>query len=276
MKIAIIIAGALRHCDVSSMSWEFPFEADFYLSTWDVVQYADSNILCPIDEELKNLSNIDFKDIHIESYEEYYKEYKNFNCFYISRQFYLINRIYEKIKHEDYNRVIVFRPDSWIEVIKEVNPIDELKLKQDSVVHFGDIRGVPTLQEVNNSADEETRNMRLQQIKNQQHSFTDQLFMFDSIAFKKFANIWPNVLFYEKNCPHNFLYNYFIVQKTVTNFKQNTNFLGSAVIRKNAAEYFRQGNELTLRIVDTMFREYDSAFDNSVKWMPINFENKDQ
>ena len=67
MKTAIVVSGVCRNTVISSLSWNFLPEADWYLTTWDKTQETYSNELYPSDNEISNIKE-KFNKIHIENY----------------------------------------------------------------------------------------------------------------------------------------------------------------------------------------------------------------
>lgn len=209
MKTAVIVAGALRYCDVSSLSWKLPFDADFYLSTWDLTEYAYDDNFYPIDEELDNLKNINFKLIHIESYKEFCQKYINHSGFEISRVFYLINKIYEQIKDLNYERIILIRSDTWIQLNRPSKLFDCMQSMTDYSVIASpskliDFNVLSTKEKLQKYFDDEIKQ------RGWTSGFPDSTFIFAWPAFEEFAIIWTETI-NSRFCPHTFLYKFFLL-----------------------------------------------------------------
>ena len=213
MKTAVIVAGVLRHCDVSSLSWQLPFEADFYLSTWDLTEYVYDDEFYPIDNELANLKNIDFKLIHIENYKKFCQTYISYPGFEISRVFYLVNKIYEQIKELNYDRIILIRSDTWLQLNKPSKLFDHMTLMNDYSVITSpnnevDLNVLSSKEKLQTYFDSEIT-------KNGWIRFPDSNFIFTWSAFEEFANIWTQTI-NSTSCPHTFLYKFFFLGDKIT------------------------------------------------------------
>lgn len=112
MKTAVIVAGVSRHTKFAVSSWNNLPEADWYLSTWDVISYNhNSGITYPLGNEIDHMRD-KFKEIVISKYSEYIDNAITNNLNQVlDRPFYLLNKIYDIIKDKNYERIIYFRPD---------------------------------------------------------------------------------------------------------------------------------------------------------------------
>lgn len=125
MKTAIIVNGICRQTLVASMSWDiFPFEADWYLSTWDYTQETYFPEVVPSKKEIDNIRHL-FKHIEISDYEEYFTNFiSNGKLNPMFRSFKLLDSIRNTILSRGYERVIVYRPDLYLSKVETLNDSD--------------------------------------------------------------------------------------------------------------------------------------------------------
>ena len=125
MKTAIIVNGMCRQTLVASMSWDiFPFEADWYLSTWDYTQETYFPEVVPSKKEIDNIRHL-FKHIEISDYEEYFTNFiGNGKLDPMFRSFKLLDSIRNTVLSQNYERVIVFRPDLYLEKLEILHDSD--------------------------------------------------------------------------------------------------------------------------------------------------------
>lgn len=125
MKTAIIVNGMCRQTLVASMSWNiFPFEADWYLSTWDYTQETYFPDSFTSKKEIDNIRHF-FKHIEISNYEEYFTNFiikGHVNPMF--RSFKLLDSIRDTILSRGYERVIVFRPDLYLKALEILDEND--------------------------------------------------------------------------------------------------------------------------------------------------------
>jgi len=254
MKTAVIVAGVLRHCDVSSLSWKFPVDVDFYLSTWDLTENVyNGNTFYPIDEELKHLEHIDFKHIHIENYRRFYQTYKNHIGFEMSRVFYLISKIYEHIKNLNYKRIIVIRPDIWLN-FDHFGFIKMIKSMEKNTAYFSS--GTTGLDLSKDYSTEYLEEHMKNNIKDIGHvHFCDDHFIFTGTAFEKFTKIWPSILFDSRRCPHIHLFKFFLLEKKVKLLL--TYSISTSINRAPLTEYQRQEMPVNLYNIHTVSKIYE-------------------
>jgi hypothetical protein len=255
MKTAVIVAGVLRHCDVSSLSWKFPIDVDFYLSTWDLTEYVhNGNKFYSIEEELKHLEHIDFKHIHIENYKKFYQTYKTHIGFEMSRVFYLINKIYEQIKNLNYKRVIVIRPDlflcfkdnhNFVKLIDSMEKNSAYTSSRTSNLDYSQKYSKEFLEEYIKNNKAEYRSVQ----------FNDDHFIFEWSAFEKFAKIWPGILFDQGRCPHTHLFKFFLLEEQVR--MQFTGTMTTNINRAPLKEYQQQSKPVDSFNINTVSNAYE-------------------
>ena len=125
MRTAVVVNGICRQTLVASMSWDiFPFEADWYLSTWDYTQGTYFSGSVSSEQEIDNIRNL-FKHIEISNYEEYFAIHTvNDNINTMFRSFKLLDSIRNIILSKNYERVIIFRPDLYLEKLEHLTDTD--------------------------------------------------------------------------------------------------------------------------------------------------------
>jgi hypothetical protein len=107
------------------MSWDiFPFEADWYLSTWDYTQETYFPDSFTSKKEIDNIRHF-FKHIEINNYEEYFTNFiikGRVNPMF--RSFKLLDSIRDIILSQKYERIIIFRPDLYFKKLEHLNNND--------------------------------------------------------------------------------------------------------------------------------------------------------
>ena len=124
MRTAVIAAGVCRYSDIPSRTWDiFPFDADLYISTWDITNNTYSNQLTNSVQEIeiikrntKTNTRTRLISVNISDYEEAILSKKV--LWSLARPSFLLKEIYEKIKSSGYSRIIYFRPDLYLTTLE--------------------------------------------------------------------------------------------------------------------------------------------------------------
>ena len=82
-------------------------DADWYLSTWDITQQPYSKQAISSTKEINRIRHL-FKDVIVSNYQTEYLE-QDFKSF--ERPFILLEKAFNLIKDQGYQRIIYFRPD---------------------------------------------------------------------------------------------------------------------------------------------------------------------
>lgn len=128
MKTAVIVVGVCRFTDISHTTWTMLPDADWYLSTWDITQLPYSNIAYSSHKEIRSIQHL-FKHIFVSNYNN---EYLETACNQFDRIFILLDKVYNHIKDQGYERIIFFRPDLML--YKWANfELDELTINDNCV-----------------------------------------------------------------------------------------------------------------------------------------------
>lgn len=136
MKTAIIIAGATRQINLTHRFWDKLPTGDLYYCTWDVIQQTYEKTLHTLTNEVEQIQNkIQFKDVIIVNYQ---KEYLDAKLHPFFRPFQLLEKVYNKIKDQGYERVIYFRPDIKLFYLDDYNSETDFDLDYNIVKILGD------------------------------------------------------------------------------------------------------------------------------------------
>jgi len=134
MKTAIIIAGMCRHSSLPSTTWSiFPFETDWYMSTWDITKSTYGSKMYYSSYEINKIRD-KFKHIEIFNHEEYRKKFiDTFIHPVYAKPYYLVSKIRDIVLKEKYDRFIITRSDLYLHKIKDLTEddfyVDELNAK---------------------------------------------------------------------------------------------------------------------------------------------------
>lgn len=136
MKTAIIIAGATRQVNLTHRFWDKLPQGDLYYSSWDLSQYPYYTKLFDVRDNIKQITDkVNFKEIFISSYTE---ECLQTKMRLFLRPFYLLRKVYEKIKDQGYERVIYFRPDIKLFYLDNYNAELDFKIGPNMIKILGD------------------------------------------------------------------------------------------------------------------------------------------
>ena len=239
MKTAIIVSGMCRQTLVASMSWDiFPFEADWYLSTWDYTQETYFSETRPVNYELNNIRHL-FKHIEISNYETYFIDFistRQINPMF--RSFKLLDSIRETILSQGYERIILFRPDLYLTALEPLYDSD-FDVSNNTVKILG------------SHAPEDYHSVLTQK--------SDDLFFVMPIhIFEKYAN-----LNFVENLDSGFKYSgdvhkltYHFFTSLADKVEPMTKMM-SALVRREAENYYRQHNEIDFdKIADIFMKVY--------------------
>lgn len=137
MKTAIIIAGATRQTHLTYKFWDRLPQGDLYYSTWNKYSWTYNSLeLLDATDKIKQLSEkVNFKTIYISDYETEYLSIA-INPFY--RPFILLEKVYNSIKNQGYERVIYFRPDIKLFYLDNYNADTDFDVNDKLVKVLGD------------------------------------------------------------------------------------------------------------------------------------------
>lgn len=241
MKTAIVVNGICRQTLVASLSWNiFPFEADWYLSTWDYTQETYFPELIPSKKEIDNIRHL-FKHIEISDYEEY------FTTFIIDgrvnpmfRSFKLLDSIRNVILSQGYERVIVFRPDLYLGKVETLNDND-FDVSNNTVRILG------------SHAPEDYYNVLKQ--KSDDLFFAMPIHIFEKYADLNFVKDLNRKFKYSGDI-HKFIYYFFT---SLANKVEPITKMKSTLVRREAEDYYIQHNEIDFdKIADIFINVYIS------------------
>jgi len=239
MKTAIIVNGICRQTLVSSMSWGvFPFKADWYLSTWDYTQETYFPEVVPSKKEIDNIRHL-FKHIEISDYEEYFTtNIVNGHINPMFRSFKLLDSIRNTILSQNYERVIVFRPDLYLEKLEHLTDND-FDVSNNTVKILG------------LHAPQDYYDVRKQ--KSDDLFFVMPINIFEKYADLDFVKNLDRKFKYSGNI-HKFTYHFFTSLATkvepITKMK-------SILVRREAENYYIQHNKIDFdKIVDIFMEVY--------------------
>ena len=152
MKTAIIIAGATRQTHLTYKYWDKLPQGDLYYSTWSKYSWTYNSLeLLDATDKIKQLSEkVNFKTIYISDYETEYLGVA-INPFY--RPFILLEKVYNSIKNQGYERVIYFRPDIKLFYLDNYNADTDFDVNDKLVKVLGDYTPdafwIPALRKMN-------------------------------------------------------------------------------------------------------------------------------
>ena len=239
MKTAIIVNGICRQTLVSSMSWNiFPFEADWYLSTWDYTQETYFSEIITRKKEIDNIRHL-FKHIEISDYEEYFTTcIVNGRVNPMFRSFKLLDSIRNIILSQGYERVIVFRPDLYLKTSEILNDSD-FDISNDTVR----ILGSHTPKDYYNVI---------------QQKSDDLFFVMPIHIFEKYADLNfvkdLNRKFKYSGDIHKLTYHFFT---SLANKVEPITKMKSTLVRREAENYYIQHNEIDFdKIADIFMQVY--------------------
>jgi hypothetical protein len=222
LKTAIIVAGVCRFTDLTHKSWNIFPEADWYLSTWDISQRPYSPIATSSKKEISTIKHL-FDEILISNYQTEYLDTK-FQAY--DRPFILLEKIFDKIKDKNYNRVIYFRPDLMLYTLE--NFLQQELEVDDNTIKILDCHG-PDFWIMHNS-----------------RTMQDSFLVFSWKKFELFINSRRELCKYSI---HKTLYNF--IEKHQINVIPLYN-MKSVIIRENAYKY---KNDLTWENLTLAFGE---------------------
>lgn len=239
MKTAIVVNGICRQTLVASLSWNiFPFEADWYLSTWDYTQETYFLELTPSKKEIDNIRHL-FKHIEINDYEEYFTTYIiNGRVNPMFRSFKLLDSIRNVILSQGYERVIVFRPDLYLDNVETLNEND-FDVSNNTVRILG------------SHAPEDYYNVLTQ--KSDDLFFAMPIHIFEKYADLNFVKDLNRKFKYSGDI-HKFTYHFFT---SLANKVEPITKMKSTLVRREAEDYYIQHNEINFdKIADIFMQVY--------------------
>ena len=152
MKTAIIIAGATRQTHLTYKYWDRLPQADFYYSTWNKYTWTYDHLeLLDAADNIKQLSEkVKFKTIFVSDYE---KEFLAAGKNPFNRPFILLEKVYNSIKNQGYERVIYFRPDIKLFYLDNYNADTDFNVNDKLTKVLGDYTPdafwIPALRKMN-------------------------------------------------------------------------------------------------------------------------------
>jgi hypothetical protein len=238
MKTAVIVAGVCRYSDIPSKTWDiFPFDADLYISTWDITNNTYSNKLINSSDEIELIKRNTRQNkrtklisVNVSDYEDAIASGKI--TWSLARPFFLLNELYEKIKSSEYTRIIYFRPDLYLTTNNGVTLTEHDFTVDDSSVK------ILGLYEPYAWVEHHLSRME------------DHFFCMTTNMFEKFLQIFKVIDASEPDI-HRIFYNFFKINdikiETIDNMR-------CALIRKEIEDYYKEtGEDLSL---ETMMRIY--------------------
>lgn len=264
MKTAIIVAGVCRYSDIPSKTWDiFPFKADMYISTWDTTNDTFSNVLTSSFEEIqiikentKNNVSTRLLDVKINDYAQAIYD-KKIECPY-QRPLHLLKEMYEDIRRQNYQRIIYFRPDLYIQLHHLDNPLTE----EDFIVN-DDIIKIIGLGSPECWINHETGVME------------DHFFCMTSFVFEKFINLFKVMNPREPDI-HKILFKFF-KRSNIT--IETIDKLRCCLVRKEIEEYFNiTGDPITWdKMIELYVYDFKSKANivSSIKRDAINLKKLD-
>jgi hypothetical protein len=237
MKTAVLVNGICRHTSVASLSWDiFPFEADWFLSTWNYTQETYFPEILPSKKEIDNIKHL-FKHIEISDYEEYFTTViVNGRVNPMFRSFKLLDSIRDVILSQGYERVIVFRPDLYLKKLETLDDND-FNVSNNTVKILG------------LHAPEDYYSIRKQ--KSDDLFFAMPIHIFEKYADLNFVKDLDRKFKYSGDI-HKFTYHFFTSLATkvepITKMK-------STLVRREAENYYIQHNNIDFDKIADIFIE---------------------
>jgi hypothetical protein len=244
-----------RQTLVASMSWDiFPFEADWYLSTWDYTQETYFPEVVPSKKEIDNIRHL-FKHIEISDYEEYFTNFiGNGKLNPMFRSFKLLDSIRNTILSCGYERVIVFRPDLYLKTLEILDESD-FDVSNNTVR----ILGI--------HAQEDYYNILLE--RSDDLFFAMPIHIFERYADLDFVKDMDRKFKYAGDI-HKFTYYFFTSLATKV---EPLTKMKSILVRREAENYYRQHNEIGFyKILDIFMQVYNNKDINGGKHGAGKFE----
>jgi hypothetical protein len=258
VKTAVIVAGVCRYCDIPSKTWDiFPFEADLYLSTWDITNDTFSNELFASDVEIdiikentKANKNCRLINVIVSDYRQAILENKI--KFSYNRPLFLLQQVLKILKEKQYTRIIYFRPDLYINTLSELTEND-FDIDDSSVSIIG--MGEPEYW--TNEA---------------KNKMEDHFFCMTMSTFEKFIHIF-NVSNLKVHDIHEIFFNFF--KKNNIQIKK-LNKMRCVLVRKETENYYKSTNEeLSLHKMMEIYLKVYIEKTNSNHIVKINSINLD-
>ena len=226
MKTAVIVAGVCRYSDIPSKTWDiFPFDADLYLSTWDITNSTFSNELFPSNTEIDIIKhNTSFNkkcrliNVIVSDYEQSIVEEKF--KFPYDRPLFLLRQVYNTIKEQQYTRIIYFRPDLYISSLDELTEND-FDIDDSSVSILGMGEPVYWTNEIH-------------------HQMEDLFFCMTMTTFEKFIHIFYAKDLRDSHDIHKIFYNFF--KENNIQIKKLYK-MRCSLIRQETEDYYKNTNE---------------------------------
>lgn len=258
MRTAVIVAGVCRYSDIPSKTWDiFPFDADLYISTWDITNNTYSNKLTNSFDEIEIIKRNTRQNkrtklisVNISDYEDAIASGKI--KWSLARPIFLLNELYERIKSSRYSRIIYFRPDLYLTTNNGAKLTEaDFTVDDDTVKILG-------LHEPYAWVEHDLNKME------------DHFFCMTKNVFEKFIRVFDVIDSSEPDI-HKIFYNFF----KINNIKIETiDNMRCALIRKEIEDHYKEtGEELSLlkmmEIYLNVFIE-NKATVNQIKHNSIN------
>ncbi len=235
MKTAIILTGICRNTLLTKDTWKLlPFEADWFLTTWDVTKSTYSDTFTSSEEEIEKIKT-QFKKILITPYIPYFKEYMSGNRFGVFfNTFYLLDKIKNELI-DNYDRFIVTRSDLYLKKLSDVD--DDFFVDEKTAKILGMYSPVDFINHNNKNC-------------------SDVFLCMDKHAFKKYSNFEYMLTTYKNNRLsndiHKIVYDFFssnnISLETIDSFR-------AVLVRDSAEEYYSKNKKIDFETMTSLFVE---------------------
>lgn len=247
MKTAVIVAGLCRHTLLPKKTWNiFPFETDWYMSTWDIKKSTYEKEFSSSIDEIYQIKD-KFKHIEIHNFESYYKEYIDTYILPVYCNFYyLVSKLRDKILNENYERIIITRSDLYFDKIEELSDRD-FYVDDSTVILLG----------INEPF-----------IDHEKQEAGDLLIGMNKSVFEKFSHL-EYIKHLSKNNynVHNYVYNFFKFNHLNV---QSLSKIRGVVIRPEAEEYAKENPNYNfwdlLKIFGEVYYQRDEKFGGDGKF----------